>query len=106
MNFLVFWCIQVMLYCTVVVKCATALCKKKNIYIYIHTVIKIYLLLGSSLVVRWLRLCAPNAEAEVWSLVSTLRSHMLHSAALKNKQTNKPLTAQKMLTIICAFSES
>ena len=60
----------------------------------------------ASLVVRWLRLCAPNAEAEVWSLVSTLRSHMLHSAALKNKQTNKPLTAQKMLTIICAFSES
>ena len=49
--------------------------------------IKIYLLLGTSLVVWWLRRCAPNAEAEVWSLVSTLRSHMLHSVALKKKST-------------------
>ena len=43
-------------------------------------------LMGTSLAVQWLRLCASNAGAEVQSLVGKLRSHMPCGAAKKNKK--------------------
>ena len=42
--------------------------------------------LGTSLVVQWLRLCPPVQGVRVWSLVSELRSHMRRC---QNKNKNK-----------------
>ena len=43
-------------------------------------------LLGTSLVVQWLRLHTSNAGAQVWSLVQEVRSHRLHYTAKKKKK--------------------
>ena len=55
------------------------------------------LLLGNSLVVQWLGLCALTAGAQVQSLVEELRSHKPHSRAKKKKKKKNVLLKETIL---------